>query len=102
MAILRQLRRCGPCKSLYGSTWKGTLLLSVPLGSVTMISPLLAPTGTCVKMSEAERSVNIAGVPLNVTLVAPVKSSARIPTATPILPEVGRVFTNGPRPTDKL
>jgi hypothetical protein len=38
---------------------------------------------------------------LNVTLVAPVRSLPRILTAAPTLPNVGCVFTNGPRPTDR-
>jgi hypothetical protein len=37
-----------------------------------------------------------------VTLVAPVRFVPRILTATPTLPEVGFVSTNGPRPTDRL
>jgi len=48
---------------------------------------------------EAETTVNVAAVPLKVTLVAPVKSVPRILTAASVLPKVGSVFTSGPKPT---
>jgi len=42
-------------------------------------------------------TVNVAAVPLKVTLVAPVKFVPRIFTAPPTWREGGRVSTNGPR-----
>ena len=85
----------------YG-TRKGTVLESVPLSVATWTFPVVAPAGTVVVISELETTVNTAAVPLKVTLVAPVRSLPRMLRAAPTLPERGRVFTNGPRPTDRL
>ena len=71
--------RCG----LYGSTRKFTLLFSVPLGVTTSIFPVVAPVGTVVVINEPEFTVNAAGVPLKVTLVAPVRLVPSILTAYP-------------------
>jgi hypothetical protein len=84
----------------YG-TWKDTLLESVPLGVTTLTSPVVAPAGTVVVISELDTTVNWAAVPLKVTLVAPVRLVPRMLTAAPA-PEAGCVSTNGPRPTDRL
>ncbi len=62
---------------------------------------MVAPVGTVVLISELDFTVNTAGVPLNVTLVAPVKLVPRILIAPPILPEVGIVSTKGPNPTER-
>jgi hypothetical protein len=83
-------------------TWKGTLLLSVPLGVVTWTAPVVAPVGTVVWISVSDTTVNVAAVPLKLTLVAPVRLFPRIMTAVPTPPEVGTVFTKGPRPTARL
>ena len=86
----------------YG-TRKGTLLESVPLGVVTWTGPVVAPGGTVVAMKvPVELTVNVAAVPLKVTLVAPVSLLPRILTFAPTLPEFGSVSTNGLRPTDRL
>ena len=87
---------------LYGVTVKGTLLESVPPGVTTWTVPVVAPFGTVVVISEAETTVKVAAVPLNVTLVEPVRLVPRIFTAFPTLPEVGFVSTKGPKPTDRL
>lgn len=58
--------------------------------------------GTAVVISEAETTVNAAGAPLNVTLVASLRSVPRILTAAATLPEMGNVSTNGARPRDRL
>src|SRR5580658_1929277 len=84
------------------STRKGTLLENVPRGVVTWTSPVVAPVGTVVEILNAEPMVKATATPLNVTLVAPVKSLPRIVTASPTTPVVGSVFTNGPRPADTL
>jgi hypothetical protein len=56
-------------------TLKGRLLESVPLvGVTTWTVPVVAPAGTVVVIRECEFTVNTAGVPLKVTLVAPVRS----------------------------
>src|ERR1017187_2371379 len=81
---------------------KGTLLESVPLGVTTWTVPVVAPVGTVVVIKYRDLTVNVAAVPLKVTLVAPVRSVPRILTAAPTLPEVGSTSTNGPKPTDRL
>ena len=81
---------------------KGTLLVRVPPGVVTVTEPLVAPAGTLVVISELETTVNATAVPLKVTPVVPVRSVPRILTAAPTLPEVGSVFTKGARPIDRL
>ena len=78
------------------------LLVSVPPGVVTSTKPVVAPAGTVVVISDAETTVNVAAVPLNVTLVEPVKLLPRIVTAVSTLPEAVCVSTNGPRSTDRL
>lgn len=74
----------------------------MPPGVVTSTRPVVAPVGTVVVISDAETTVNVAAVPLNVTLVAPVRSVPRILTAAPTVPEVVCVSTNGARPRDIL
>lgn len=49
------------------------LLFSVPLGVVTSIVPVVAPVGTVALRSVSEITVNVAGEPLNVTAVVPVR-----------------------------
>ena len=87
---------------LYGNTRNGTLLDRVPLGVVTWSLPVVAPDGTVVVISEGETTLNVAGVPLNVTLDALVRFVPRILTVVPTLPNVGRVLRNGARPTERL
>lgn len=67
-----------------------------------MTLPVVAPVGTVVVIKEAETTLKTAAVPLKVTLVAPVRSVPRILTAASTLPEVVCVFTNGPRPIERL
>ena len=81
---------------------KSTSLESVPLGVTTLTSPVVAPVGTVVVISELDTTVNLAAVSLKLTLVAPVRSVPRILTAAPTLPEPGCASTNGLRPTDTL
>jgi len=88
--------------TVYGSTWKGTLLESVALGVTTWTVPVVAPVGTVAVISEGEFTLNIAGVPLNVTLDAPVKLVPRISMDAPAIPVAGCGFTNGLRPADTL
>jgi hypothetical protein len=70
----------------YGSTRKGTLLDSVPLGVTTWTVPLLAPAGTLVPIKELESTSKSAAVPLKLTLVAPVRLFPRISTTSPTVP----------------
>ena len=86
----------------HGVTRNFVLLLSVPLGVVTSTVPVVAPVGTVVVISDFDTTLNVAAVPLNVTLVAPLRLVPRILTAAPTLPDVVCVSTNGPRPTDRL
>ena len=81
---------------------KGRLLESVPLSVTTWTVPVVAPAGTVVVIKALETTVKTADVPLNVTLVAPVRSFPRIWTGASTMLEVGRVSTNGSRPTDRL
>ena len=59
-------------------------LVAVPPGAVTAIGPDVAPDGTVAVICESELTANAVGVPLNVTLVAPVKplplSVTEVPT----------------------
>lgn len=59
------------------------LLASVPVGVVTSIFPVVAPLGTVVLIAVDERTVKDAGMPLKVTLRAPVKSVPKIVTGEP-------------------
>ena len=78
------------------------LLESLPPGVVTVTGPLEAPEGTLVVISVAETTVKVAGVPLNVTAVEPVRLLPSILTTEATFPEVGSVFTKGPSPIDSL
>src|SRR6266852_5454019 len=89
---------------IVGVTRKFTLLVKVwGPGVVTLTLPVVAPLGTVVLIAvPVELTVNVAFVPLKVTLVEPVKLFPRIVTYAPTLPEVGSVSTNGPSPTERL
>ena len=77
------------------------LLDSVPLGVTTWTLPLVAPAGTLVVISEGRTIENEAATPLNLTLVTPTRFEPRILTVAPTAPELGKVFTNGPRLREK-
>jgi hypothetical protein len=74
-----------PDHCLYGLTRKGTLLESTRLAISTSTLPLVAPSGTVAVIKDRDTTVNVAAVPLNVTLVAPVRSVPRILTVFPAL-----------------
>ena len=59
---------------------------------------MVASAGTLVKIKVSDTTVNVAGVPLNVTLVVPVRSVPRMWTGVPTLPNAGSVSTKGLRP----
>ena len=86
----------------YGITTNVALLVSVPLGVTTSTVPVVAPAGTVVVIKVFDTTVNVDGVPLKVTLVAPVRSVPRIPTRLPTVAPAGTVFTNWPRPVERL
>ena len=87
---------------IVGVTRKFTLLANMRLGAVTLTLPVVAPSGAVVLISVLETTVNVAAVPLKVTLVVPVRLFPRIITGVPTLPEAGNVFMKGPSPTDRL
>lgn len=68
-------------------------------GVITLTLPVMARARTVVVISELEATLKVAEVPLNVALVAPVRSVPRILTGAPTLPAMGSVSTNGQRPT---
>ena len=79
------------------------MLESVPPGATTWTVPVVAPVGTVAVISEAELTMKeVAGVPLKVTLVAPVSWVPKILTVVFTLPDVGNVLINGPTPIDRL
>src|ERR1019366_2257982 len=83
-------------------TWKSVLLIRVLPGMATCTVPVVAPAGTVVVISEADTTLNVAGVPLKLTLVAPVRFVPRMVTGVPTAPMVGCVSTKGGRPVDIL
>jgi len=76
--------------------------LRVPLDVVTWIVPEVALLGTVALMNVSETRVNLAGIPLIVTLVVPVRLFPKIPIVDPVLPAAGSGSTNGPKPMDRL
>jgi hypothetical protein len=62
---------------------------AVPSGVVTLIGPVVAPEGTVVVIVVFEVAVNVAETPLNVTLVAPMRSVPVIVTDVPTGPLIG-------------
>ena len=78
------------------------LLLSVPLEVVTWIVPEVALLGTVAFRNVSETTVNVAGVPLKVTLVVFARLFPKIPIVDPVLPAAGSASTNGPKPIDRL
>ena len=68
---------------------KSPELVAVPAGVVTLIFPVVAPVGTVVLICVLDTTVNVAAVPLNFTLVAPVKLVPVTVTAVPTGPLVG-------------
>src|SRR5579859_1174317 len=75
-------------------------LVAVPFGVVTTIGPVPAPLGTWAVMSVSELTTKlVSGVPLKVTLVAPVKwvpcTSTVVPTGPPAGANDATVGTGG-------
>src|SRR5439155_9158548 len=64
-------------------------LVPVPLGFVTVTKPVVAKTGTVVVICVSSITVKLAVVPLNLTLVVPVKFWPVIVTGFPTVPAVG-------------
>src|SRR5438552_542155 len=72
-----------------GPTVKLIALLAVPPAVVTLIGPLVAPDGAVAVIVVAEFTVKLALVPLNSTVLAPVKLVPLIVTLVPTGPLVG-------------
>jgi hypothetical protein len=63
--------------------------VAVPPGVVTLIVPEVAPLGTVAVIEAAELTVKLAPMPLNETVVAPVKLVPLTLTLVPTGPLVG-------------
>src|SRR5450755_2859337 len=90
----------GSWSKSHGVTRNSTLLFSVPFGMVNVTLPEVAPAGTVAVTWELDTTVNVAGIPLKVTVVVCARLFPRIFTEEPALPEVGSVATNGRSPTE--
>jgi hypothetical protein len=83
------------CSLRYGITWNCTLLVSVPLGVVTVTYPVVAPAGTVATIKVSDLMVKLAEVPLRETLVVPVNPCPRRPKRWPTLPAPRTNATKG-------
>lgn len=72
-----------------GATVKLVALVLVPPALMTVKAPVLAPEGTVAVIWVGESTVKVAGVPLKLRLVAPVKLSPTIVTGVPTEPLLG-------------
>ena len=72
-----------------GTTVKALLLVVVPAGVVTPISPVVAPAGTVAWIAVSEVTEKVALAPLNVTAVVPLKLVPLIDTLVPTGPLAG-------------
>src|ERR1044071_2112835 len=68
---------------------KSVELVPVPLDVVTEILPVVAPLGTIAVICVSESTLKVESVPLNFTLLAPVKVIPVITTFAPGAPLVG-------------
>jgi hypothetical protein len=59
--------------------WNTTLLMSVPLGVVTVMYPLEASFETVASMYVSETTVKLSGVPFKAMAIVPVNPCPRIP-----------------------
>lgn len=75
---------------ILGAKLKLIVLVVVPVGVVTLISPPVAPVGTVVLIAVSEATLKLALTPLNLTAVAPVKLVPSMVTAVPTIPLVGK------------
>ena len=69
----------------YGSMRNFLLLLSFPLGVVTVKKPVVACSGTVAKMRVSDIKLNFAATPLKETAVVPVKPCPRTLIIVPTL-----------------
>ena len=93
----------GETLKMTGSTRKGAKSLeSVALGVTTSILPVVAPGGTVVVIWVGDTTVKLTGVPLKLTLVAPVRFVPRILIVVPVTAAGGNALTNGRSPAENL
>ena len=71
------------------TTVKLVALVAVPSGVVTAMASVVAPVGTVAVMEVSETTAKLAGTPLNLTAVAPVKFVPVIVTTVPTGPLAG-------------
>ena len=83
------MRVVGVTDRVTEGTIKSVALVAVPPRVTTLILPVLAPAGTVALICTDEVTLNSAPVPLNVTLVAPVKLVPLIVTSVPSSPLPG-------------
>src|SRR5437016_9382182 len=70
-------------------TVKGMGRLPIPPGLVTVISPVVAPVGTAVRMAVSDRTEKTACTPLKETLVAELNPVPAMVTGVPMEPDAG-------------
>jgi hypothetical protein len=75
-------------------TVKDVELVIDPPAVVTLILPVVAPTGTMAVIWVSESTVNVARMPLKVTALAPVRAEPVITTEVPTGPIVGEKLTS--------
>ena len=63
----------------------------MPVGVATLTTPEVALAGTTAVISVSDTTAYVAGCPLNVTLLAPVKPLPRMMTVAPVFPPDGCV-----------
>src|SRR5581483_4628176 len=100
-ALAAEVPSTGHCARRH-LTRKIVLLVSVPLGVVTSTRPVVAPVGIVALISVGDLTVKVAGTPLKVTTVVPVRLVPRIFTLAPTAPTTGTVSTNWRSPRERL
>src|SRR5579872_2836892 len=85
-----------------GSTRKGTLLVRVPVGVVTVTGPVVPPAGIVAVISVSDLTVKEIEVPLSETFVVPVKPWPRIGPVWATYPELRTNPKNGLRFVERL
>src|SRR5580704_3600250 len=93
---------CAAQTSPYGLTTNTLLLVSVPLVVVTVMGPVVAPSGITTFMKLDPTSlISVAGTPLKNTSLAVSKPSPRRDTVIPARPYVFKNVTNGDSPISR-
>src|SRR5439155_15055055 len=75
--------------AIVGAIVKLLALVAVPAAVVTLSGPVVAPVGAVARMAVADVTVKPAVVPLNLTVVVPMKFKPLIVTTVPAGPFVG-------------